>query len=184
VPNSDHANYEVTLVQADNQWHFEYNVNAGDAQDLYYFGNTAPGYSNGLDNNSGPNSHWWDGNFSGLKLSDFSASATTMTVQADKEEPSPVPPPAAPSNLRGSASKTAITLTWIDNANTEEGFYIERSTQSATTGFTRINTAGIDSTTYTDPIGTGRGTYYYRVQAFNSAGSSLSSNTVVVKKTR
>jgi len=34
TPNSSHLNYELTLVQADNLWHFEYNVNGGDAADL------------------------------------------------------------------------------------------------------------------------------------------------------
>ena len=41
VPNSNHQNYEVTLIQADNLWHFENNNNSGDANDLYYLGNSA-----------------------------------------------------------------------------------------------------------------------------------------------
>ena len=44
--NSVHANYELTLVQADNLWHFQNNLNAGDSRDLYYAGNPAAGYVN------------------------------------------------------------------------------------------------------------------------------------------
>jgi len=79
VPNTIHANYEVTLVQADNRWDFEYNWNWGDAEDLYYAGNSASAYSNRLDDNSSPNAHWWDGTSSGINFSDFSVSGTSMT---------------------------------------------------------------------------------------------------------
>ena len=34
--NTTHANYELTLVQAETSGTFENNVNAGDSQDLYY----------------------------------------------------------------------------------------------------------------------------------------------------
>jgi M6 family metalloprotease-like protein len=62
LPNSIHQNYEVTLVQADNLWHFETTTsNSGDANDLYYEANGAISYANRLDNLSSPNSHWWDG---------------------------------------------------------------------------------------------------------------------------
>ena len=77
--NTSHANYEVTLVQADNLWHFENNVNSGDAQDLYYGGNTASGYLNRLSDFTAPNAHWWDGNASGINFGPFSASGTSMT---------------------------------------------------------------------------------------------------------
>ena len=46
---SDHDNYEVTLVQADNKWQFENDVNSGDAQDLYYSGKKARQYGNRFD---------------------------------------------------------------------------------------------------------------------------------------
>ena len=39
--NTTHSNYELTLMQADNLWHFQNNVNSGDARDLYYLGNAA-----------------------------------------------------------------------------------------------------------------------------------------------
>ena len=79
APNTTHANYEVTLVQADNLWHFEYYQDLYDAKDLYYAGNSASAYSNRLDDNSSPNAHWWDGTLSGINFRDFSVSGTSMT---------------------------------------------------------------------------------------------------------
>ena len=61
VPNSTHQNYELTLVQADNLWHFQSNTNSGDSKDLYYLGNSAAAYTNRLDDASSPHGHWWDG---------------------------------------------------------------------------------------------------------------------------
>ena len=85
--NSNHANYEVTLVQADGLWHFEkdpYNNgpgNFGDPRDLYYLGNLAAGYSNILTDASTPNAHWWDGSASGLNVNSFSAPGAVMALQ-------------------------------------------------------------------------------------------------------
>ncbi len=81
VPNANHQNYEVTLIQADNLWHFENNVNSGDSRDLYYQGNSAAGYSNSLNDSSAPHAHWWDGSSSGMSLSTFSSSGMTMTFK-------------------------------------------------------------------------------------------------------
>ncbi len=81
APNTTHQNYEVTLVQADNQWDFELNVNDGDWTDLYYSGNAAGGYSNEFSDASSPSAHWWDGSNSGLAFHSFTAAATTMSFQ-------------------------------------------------------------------------------------------------------
>jgi M6 family metalloprotease-like protein/uncharacterized repeat protein (TIGR01451 family) len=78
--NTTHANYECTLVQADGQYHFQRNVNPGDANDLYYLGNPAAG-GNEFSDASSPSARWWDGSESGLLLADFSASADTMTFR-------------------------------------------------------------------------------------------------------
>lgn len=84
--NSVHYNYECTLVQADNLWHFQNNVNSGDANDLYYQGNTAAGYTNQFNDMSQPSARWWDGTKSKMKVRDFSASGPIMTFNI-------VPPP-------------------------------------------------------------------------------------------
>jgi len=84
LPNSSHENYEVTLVQADNLWHFQNYVNSGDSKDLYYSGNTAAGYANQFSDDTAPHANWWDGTPSGVNFLDFSASGTTMTFTVEE----------------------------------------------------------------------------------------------------
>ncbi len=80
--NTTHANYEVSLVQADNLWHLQNYQNGGDAYDLYYSDNAAAGYANVFNDVTAPSARWWDGSLSGVNWSDFSASASTMTFAA------------------------------------------------------------------------------------------------------
>ena len=79
--NTTHANYEVTLVQADNLWHFQNNVNAGDSRDLYYAGNTAGGYANQFTDTTAPSARWWDGSLSGLVSPTSAPARPTMTFR-------------------------------------------------------------------------------------------------------
>ncbi|MBI2531840.1 MAG: fibronectin type III domain-containing protein, partial [Deltaproteobacteria bacterium] len=68
-----------------------------------------------------------------------------------------------------------LILSWADNSTSEDGFNIERRSGSSTT-FTRIATVGANVTSYTDGGLLDATTYCYRVQAFNTAGSSGYSN--------
>ena len=77
--NSSHLNYELSLMQADNLWHFQNDQNYGDANDLYYAGNTAGGYTNEFSDTSSPGARWWDGSASGLRMTAISIAAATMT---------------------------------------------------------------------------------------------------------
>jgi hypothetical protein len=88
--------------------------------------------------------------------------------------PSPVVP-AAPTNLVATVSgNKQITIAWQDNASSEDGFQIERSTNGV--DFTLVKSVGRDVTSFRDP-GLKSGTrYYYRVRAFSAAGSSAYSN--------
>lgn len=80
--------------------------------------------------------------------------------------------PNAPSALAVSTISYAILkLNWMDNANNETGFKIERSTGNSTT-FTQIATAGIGVTSYTDDGLAYSTKYNYRVRAYNTAGNS------------
>lgn len=89
------------------------------------------------------------------------------------------PVPAAPSGLTVTgSSSTSIRLQWTDNSTNETGFKLERSTTSATSGFTTITTTGANVTFYTNSSLTGGTRYYYRVKATNGAGDSAYSNTV------
>jgi|GEM_PF-576807 len=85
--NTSHLNYEASLMQADNLWHFQNNVNSGDSRDLYYLGNTAGGYSNWFSDSTSPSARWWDGSPSGINFHHFSASGTTMTFGVGPEGP-------------------------------------------------------------------------------------------------
>src|SRR5262245_34639405 len=75
-----------------------------------------------------------------------------------------------------SATRAAqLTLTWIDNSTTEDGFKIERA--DGTTGtFAQIAIVGANVTSYIDSSVTGGATYCYRVRAYNIAGDSAYSN--------
>jgi hypothetical protein len=85
----------------------------------------------------------------------------------------PEEPPAAPSNLKGSASTTSITLTWTDNSDNEDGFKIYRGLTS--TSLSLIATVGANVTTYTNTGLSRRTRYYYKVCAYNSYGENCSS---------
>lgn len=93
----------------------------------------------------------------------------------------PPPPtiPAAPSTLRATPIVSgSSTLTWLDNANNEDGFKIERSISGGT--FSQIATVGANVTSYkATGLTVSRSTIYrFRVRAFNTAGNSAYSNTV------
>lgn len=87
--------------------------------------------------------------------------------------------PAAPTNLQASPGKTEsaiVNLTWIDNADNETGFKIERGTDGTT--FFEIANVGVDVQAYNDALVSEGTTYYYRVLAFNLNGVSAFSNVV------
>lgn len=81
------SHYRVTLVQADNRWDLERKRNYGDSTDLY----DAASY-NRCDGSTAPNTDWWSGWPSGLKISNISASGAVMTF--DFGDPDTMPPTA------------------------------------------------------------------------------------------
>lgn len=85
--------------------------------------------------------------------------------------------PAAPTNLTAvSTSSSSIVLYWVDNANNEDGFRVERQ-ESGTGIWAVVTVAAADAMTFTD-TGLAPGTkYFYRVVAYNNAGESNLSNT-------
>ena len=87
-------------------------------------------------------------------------------------------PLVAPTNLSGSASRGSVTLKWTDNSTYQTGFYIERA-PSGTTNFVRVGSVAGDVKTFTNTVA--KGTYLFRVQAYNGSGVSAYSNTVSVR---
>ncbi|MFL0086197.1 exo-alpha-sialidase [Tenacibaculum maritimum] len=87
--------------------------------------------------------------------------------------------PNAASNLTASNFGNSVNLSWKDNATTELGFEIYRSTTNGT-GYTLIAKVPADTTTYTDLSTSLNSTYYYVVKAYNSGGVANPTNEVSV----
>ena len=82
----------------------------------------------------------------------------------------------APSGLNAAAaSSSGINLTWADNSNNEAGFRIERKTGDGGT-YSEITAVGANVTGYNDAGLNPATLYYYRIKAYNTAGSSSYSN--------
>jgi large repetitive protein len=88
-----------------------------------------------------------------------------------------VTPPSAPTSLTATAaSTTRINLSWVDAANNETGFYLQRKTGASGTWAT-IATLGQNVISYQDSTGlTAATAYYYRISSYNSSGESAASN--------
>jgi hypothetical protein len=84
--------------------------------------------------------------------------------------------PAAPDHLRGRASAHAAHLRFRDNSTDEDGFQLERSRDGLS--FARLATLPADDTDHVDPGLMPDSTYFYRVRAFNGAGTSAWSNVL------
>lgn len=86
-------------------------------------------------------------------------------------------PPAAPTNLKATASGRNISLTWSGSAGAAS-YVIQRSTDGAS--FSQI--AEVTGTSYSDTVPDWNTTYYYRVLAKSESGLlSGPSNTAQVK---
>lgn len=90
--------------------------------------------------------------------------------------------PASPSSLTAinGQSKGSVSLNWIDNADNENNFLVERST-SIGGGYIQVATLGANARSYTDNTVFRKSTYFYRVRAANSGGKSSYSNVASVK---
>lgn len=88
--------------------------------------------------------------------------------------------PLAPSSLSGSnIQSSSLQLSWIDNADSENGFKIERSLEQ-NANYTEIASLGINVTSFIDSNLQADTNYFYRAFAFNSAGNSQYSNVLSV----
>ncbi|MFH1148329.1 MAG: NBR1-Ig-like domain-containing protein, partial [Pseudomonadota bacterium] len=83
---------------------------------------------------------------------------------------------AAPTNLTATkVSPSRIDLAWVDNANNETGYKIERKLGAEGT-YSVIATLGPNASAFADTQVAWESTYYYRVRAYNSIDYSAYSN--------
>ncbi|HEY3216020.1 MAG TPA: LamG-like jellyroll fold domain-containing protein, partial [Candidatus Eisenbacteria bacterium] len=129
---------------------------------------------------SGYSYAWADGptteDRTGLTAGSYSVTVTDAngctagTTVAITEQP--IPPPGNPTGLTAVAPDgVQVQLSWVDNANSEDGFKIERSAGQDTT-FALIATVGPDVTSYVDGPLRAMTDYCYRVSAVNCSGVS------------
>ena len=83
--------------------------------------------------------------------------------------------PASPTALVITSTTTnEVTLSWADNADTEQGFKVERSADNGS--YSVLATLPADTVSYADSTTTSNTNYSYRVKAFNAGGDSSASN--------
>ena len=83
--------------------------------------------------------------------------------------------PSAPTNLQASATGAdGISLNWVDTANDEFGFRLERRNGAA--DWQTVANPTANDTVFNDGNLTANTTYEYRVFAVNGAGDSVASN--------
>jgi FtsP/CotA-like multicopper oxidase with cupredoxin domain len=81
--------------------------------------------------------------------------------------------PADPTNLAGVVKAgPSITLTWTDNATTEAGYTLQRSSDNGATWTPVANALPANTTGYVDTPVTMGATYLYQVRAYNVSGVS------------
>ena len=111
------------------------------------------------------------------------ANAATQNIQSWTFSPNAAIAPNAPSALGAAvASASSVTLNWTNNASNQTGFVLDRATDAGFTQNLISQTLPAIPNSYTDTytgLASG-GTYYYRIRAINTAGSSANSNVAQV----
>jgi autotransporter-associated beta strand protein len=111
----------------------------------------------------------------------LAANTAGYSAYSAEASASPLPVvPAAPNNLTANAvSASQINVIWVDNANNETGYSIERKINVGGT-YSQIATVGASATNYNDTsVSSSTNYYYYRVRANNAIGYSPYSNEAI-----
>ena len=126
---------------------------------------------------------WWDAGGTGSNTMWLFDRSTAVMIDPDNVNaltggPALPPPGAAtalnaPSGLAAAASSsTQVGLTWADNSTNEDGFELDRATNSAFTTGLVTATLSANTTSRTVTGLTAATTYYFRVRATSGSGNS------------
>jgi len=108
-------------------------------------------------------------------FNDIGPSSWSNTASATTDDDPPPDPPAAPSGLIAITSgSTSIDLSWVDNADNESSYTVERRT--AVTSFEAVAVVGPNTIAITNGNLASNTEYFYRVFAVNADGDSAMSN--------
>jgi hypothetical protein len=120
-----------------------------------------------------PSTGYCDMNWRDLSADDISGIEAIYPPSSGNTQ-APAAPSSLVADLNTSSPTSSLVLSWSDNSNNESGFRVQRSADGAS--FTQIAQVGSNTRSFTDG-GLAPGTlYYYRVFAYNSSGTSPSSN--------
>ncbi|MDP9176002.1 MAG: carbohydrate-binding protein [Planctomycetota bacterium] len=115
----------------------------------------------------------------GFTAGNGSLSPTAQDILNWTFSPNSTQAPTVPTGLGATAaSATSTSLTWTNNATNQTGFLLDRATDSGFTQNLVTQTLPATPTSFTDTslgLASG-GTYFYRIRATNTAGSSANSN--------
>jgi len=183
--NGNH--YQVALLQADGGYGLEQSNDRGDAGDVYH-GSVNSSISEGP--GGYPNTDTYQGgvvNQTGVSINNISLSGPSMTFclnncggTSDLLAPTNLSASVQTSGKGKKAVKT-VTLSWQDNASTEDMYVIERCTETGkgrtkSCNFSALATVDADVTSFSDVPGSG--TFMYRVKARNATEDSDYSNEI------
>lgn len=120
------------------------------------------------DASAAPNTRYW------YRVRDFT-STDVSAYSSQVSATTPDVPPAAPSALQAQAmTYSRIDLQWVDNANNESGFLVERAPDNGGVPgtFTQISSLAANSTSFSDVALISSTRYWYRVRATNAVQPS------------
>ncbi|HEX5222347.1 MAG TPA: S8 family serine peptidase [Verrucomicrobiae bacterium] len=121
------------------------------------------------------------GNFYYYRLRAYNPGGSSAYITAAPVSTPQVALPAAPASLTATARNAkqggGISLKWLDRSTNEDGFQVERKT-GANGVWQILALVPANTPQFVDQAVVARTLYYYRVRAYNSAGTSAYSNEV------